>query len=960
MNQDYTDYYESNLELLKKNHPSVWEQITENQPEAVGKISFAPNGKPNLTVVNSQGDSILLHNEANPEKESSDFLERIPEDHKGFVAILGMGLFYSALNILNKRPHLRSLALFELEPGIFIQALRYTDLSPILKDPRLILGIGTKADIPETLATASRTLQLEDSNILHHLPSFKFNLDGYNQLKEDLFVHINSLNIGGATTRILGKDFLNNRFKHISTIHHHLLLEHIQNKFDGVPAILVAGGPSLDKNIHLLKQAQEKAVIIAVDTVLPALLKNGVHPHFLTCIDPNDLTFEKFADVIPKVKDVALICSSWVNPKTPKIFPAEQIFWTFTGKPIEAWLNSLLGGKTLTGGASTVAHLNLIAAHMLGCEPIIFIGQDLAYPSSASASHANGTVLQGSAPTDVITHHVQGETVTGINGEILRTNRSFLSMKEFFESAIAKSDRTHINATEGGANIEGTKIMTLQEVMDTHCNTQINATQSLKEFYSAAKPINPNKMIVEFNRIVKKIKKLQKLIKNSDEITKSLFKELTKIKKTGKIIKSFDMLTPPQKKQINKIDKFYKDLDNTLEVWKILEEITMEGLKESERQKQDISILENDPDKYIEWLLKNLNRLLDINKIRKETLELLTENLNMSTSFHQKESNYLEKINKGFQTEQNKLKLACLYIHSKNYYLATPLLEDLCKVMPESGEVCFYLGCSAAQSNMLKKADHYFQAAIGWDPKLSRQIGSYLQDTGDDFMKFARYFKTQPGRELSVKYMVQKGLRYHPNNTDLQKELENILGRDLKKIKSDIDADNYQNSAELINEWYQNAMDQKSLFDSISTELVSNIFLYQGKLFLHKKNYPNVLSSLKSAMEYSPNDHEIHSTTIDTLFITGDFNGAIEALNKAIKLDNKFAAYWETIGDSLQSTGQNEDAIIAYENCFLYLPDNINLLKKIGDCYMGTDQLEAAKAAYEQLKLKINDISKSN
>ena len=474
MNQKHTDYYESNLRLLKKHHLPIFKQITENPPEPFGKISFAPNGNPNLTVKNSRGNSVILHDGANPEKESLDFLKKLPTGHKGFVAILGMGLFYSALNILKERSHLQRLALFELEPGIFIQALRNIDLSPILEDPRLILSIGTETEIPETLAAASRTLQLENSNILHHLPSFNFNPEGYNQLKDDLFAHINSLNVGGTTTRLLGKEFLNNRFKHISTIHHQILLEHIQNKFDDIPAILVAGGPSLDKNIHLLKEAQEKSVIIAVDTVLPALLKNGVHPHFLTCIDPNDLTFEKFADLVPQIKDIALISSSWVNPKTPKVFPADQVFWTFTAKPMEAWLNSLLGGKLLTGGASTVAHLNLIAAHMLGCDPIIFIGQDLAYPSSAASSHAKGTVLQGSAPTNVITHHIQGETVTGINGEILRTNRSFLSMKQFFETAIAKSDRTHINATEGGANIDGTEILTLQEALDRHCKTQIN------------------------------------------------------------------------------------------------------------------------------------------------------------------------------------------------------------------------------------------------------------------------------------------------------------------------------------------------------------------------------------------------------------------------------------------------------------------------------------------------------
>lgn len=957
MSQEFTDYYGSNIRLLEKHHPLVWKYITKIQPEPVGQITAASNGNPNLIATDSQGNSRVLHNEANPEKESADFLETIAIDHKGFVAILGMGLCYSILNILKQRPQLQFLAIFELDPGIFIQALRYTDLSSVLQDPRLILGIGTETKISETLAKASRTLQLEDANIFHHQPSFSFNPKGYARLKEDLFAHINGLNVGGATTRILGKNFLNNRFKHITTIHHHLLLEHIQNKFDGVPAILVAGGPSLDKNIHLLKQAQEKAVIIAVDTVLPALLKNGVHPHFLTCIDANDLTFEKFADLIPEIKDIALICSSWVNPKTPKIFPADQVFWTFTGQPMEAWLNSLLGGKYLTGGASTVAHLNLIAAHLLGCDPIIFIGQDLAYPSSVSSSHAKGTVLQGSSPKDAVTSHVQGETVTGINGEILRTNRSFLGMKDFFEANIAASDKNHINATEGGANIEGTKIMTLQEALDTHCKITIDTTRHLKNFYSTAKPISADSMLAQFDRMLHKIQLLQKTIKKADEIASSLLKELTKSQKTGTPIRSFDMQTLPQKKQINKIDTVHKNLDNTLDVWKILEEITMEGLKESERQKQDISILENNPEKYIEWLLKNLNRLSGINKARKETLALLAKNLNMVMSFHQKETKYLKQINNGSQTEQNRLSLARLYMDSKNYYMAKPLLEELCRTMPKSGEVYFYLGCSALQSNMLKKADHYFQTAIKHDPNLKKQIEAYLRELGDEFLKFAQYFKTQPGRELSVKYMVLKGLRYDPTHSELKKDMETILKKDMEKIKSDMDTDNYQASAELIGKWHQTAMDQPNLLTSLPFELTGNIFLFQGKLFLSQKNYPNALLSLKKAMEYSPTDPDIHAAIIDTLFVTNDFNGAIEALSIAIKLDTKFAAYWETIGDSLQSADQNEDAILAYEKCFVHLPDNINLLRKMGDCYMALDQLEAARAAYELLKTKMKSLT---
>lgn len=956
MNQEFTDYYNSNIALLERHHPDVFKQMTENPPKAMGTVFPAPNGMPNLKITDSQGNPIFFHYEQNPGKDSLDFLDKIEADHKGFVAILGMGLCYSALKILKERPKLQRLALFELEPGIFIQALKNIDLSAILKDPRLILSIGSENDISDTLAPAYRTLNFEDANLLHHKPSFNFNHKGYTQLKDDLFSHINSVNVGGTTIRALGKDFLNNRFSHMSTIHHHQLLENLQNKYDKIPAILVAGGPSLDKNIHLLKQIQEKAVIIAVDTVLPALLKNNVHPHFLTCIDPLDLTFEKFADLAPQIKDIALITASWVNPKTPKVFPADQVFWTFTAKPLEKWLNSLVGGKLLTGGATTVAHLNLIAAHILGCDPIVFMGQDLAYPNSDSASHAKGTVLQGTAPTETITDHVHGETVIGIHGEILRTDRAFLSMKEFFESAIAKSDKHHINATEGGANIEGTQILTLKEVIAEHCKKEIHTTNSLKEFYSTAKPISIEKITAEFDHILHTTKQLQKTIKNADAMAKKVFKEIKRLKNKKKQIKAFDMFPTKQKKQINQIDNFHNAIDKEKTIWKMLEEITMEGLKNSERQKQDISIIENDPDRYIDWFIMNIDRLSDINTTRKETLSLLAENLDMILSFQRDEKKYLTRIAKGEDPEQNKLKLTRHYVLSKNYHLAKNLLEELAKIMPKSGEVNFYLGCYYAQFNMDETADNYFQTAQKYDPELSRAIELFLQQQADKFLSSAVYFKMEPGRELSVKYLLKKGLKYQPDNGGLIKELGIILKKDLETIKSDVEKNTYE-TASLITEWYEFAISQKKTVKLISPEIVGNIFLYKGKFFLSEKDYTNALLSFQSAIQYSPDNHKIHSGIIDTQFTSGDFNSAIESLNRAIELDKKFADYWETIGDSLHSAGQSEDAIIAYENCFIHLPENIHLLKKIGDCYMATDQFKAAKAAYQQLKLKMEAIN---
>ena len=181
----------------------------------------------------------------------------------------------------------------------------------------------------------------------------------------------------------------------------------------------------------------------------------------------------------------------------------------------------------------------------------------------------------------------------------------------------------------------------------------------------------------------------------------------------------------------------------------------------------------------------------------------------MVISFHKKENTYLAQINKGTQAEKNKLKLAGLYIDSKNYYLAKPILEELCTAMPESGEVYFHLGCVALQYNMLKEADLYFRNSIKYDPKFTLQIDDYKQELGETFLAFTQHFKTMPGRELSEKYMVKKGFKFHPDNNKLKREMEIIIGRDLEKIKSGIDANNYQEPSLLLKEWYQDAMDQK-------------------------------------------------------------------------------------------------------------------------------------------------------
>ncbi|MGV1099870.1 6-hydroxymethylpterin diphosphokinase MptE-like protein [Thiovibrio sp. JS02] len=954
MTNGLPDYFEANLALLRKNHPGIWQQLTTTPPEPLGKVFPAADGKLCLDIDNGEGNVVKLHDEKHPEGEISFFLGEIPEEHTGFVALLGMGLGYTPTAILRERHHLQYLAIFELEPGIFLQALRHMDLSELLSDPRLILSVGADIDMNKTLAPASRTIQLETSQIFYHRASFNSNQTTYKKLKDQVYAHINTLNIGGTTTRALGRDFLTNRFQHITTIHHDLLLESLQNTFAGTPAILVAGGPSLDKNIHLLKSAQKKAVILAVDTVLPALLNNGIHPHFLTSIDPNNLTYEKFADVAPGATGISLICSSWVNRKTPKIFPAEHTFWVFTANPLEAWLNSLLGGTLFTTGASTVAHLNLIAAHLLGCNPIIFVGQDLAYPGKTS--HAKGSVLH-SNPQETGPSQTEGLTVLGIDGSMLRTDRSFLSMKHHFESIIAKTpDIRYINATEGGAHIEGTETITLQEALDRECAREENPIGKIRACTSEIPPLSPQKLHAEFRKILKETSALRKHIDKADTLSRTVLAKLTRLKKDGAPVRSFTMLPKQIQRTINEIDALHKKLDGATKIWRLLEEITMEGLKESERRRQAISLLARNPDTYSEWLQENLDRFLEINRIRIETLDLFTENLSTLLTFHEQEVACLKKIADADQAAQARLALARLYLDSGNYSLALPVVEKLCADMPDCGEAFFQLGCILSQRTEHERAAECFDRAVSLSPELASGIEAFHRRLGDEYLTFVQYFKKQAGRAPSLRYMLRKGLRYAPDHPALRQELAEALGKDLEQIRSCLAREKYEEAAPLAAEWHDYLLRNEAIAADLTPELTSELFASLGKIQAAENMLREALASFRKALEFSPDNSSLLLLCMETCFALGDFPNGIATLNRAIEIDRAAAAYWEQIGDSLQAAGQNDDAVAAYERCYLHLPEKINLLKKIGDCYMATGKLEAAKEAYLHLKNKMQTI----
>ncbi len=944
------DFYQKNIALLQKHHPEVWQTLCEDTGDAHGKILPSPDGKPNLRITTGDGEEITLHDHNDPEAEIPLFLNMIPADSTGVVVLIGMGLGYTPLAILRSRPNIRHLAVFDLEPGVFKQALHAMDLSPALSDRRLILGIGHTPPVAALLAPAHKALQLETIHNLQHLPSFALNRSAYMELNDTVYQHINSLNVSGQTSHAFGAIFTRNRLSQLTAMHRNSLLEDLQEHFAGVPAFLVAAGPSLDKNIHLLPQAKNHAVIFAADAALPALLANGVTPHFVAAIDPQEIVYEKIADSAAKAQGTSLICTPWVSPEVPKCFPADDVFWSLSARGIDQWLNTMLGGKILTSGAGTVAHLNLTAAIILGCSPIVFVGQDLAF--SNEKDHASGIVLNNPEQIQAILNAKKDVVwVDGVNGDQVPTNRSFLSMKTHFEEVIAATEREFVNATEGGAHIKGAQALTLQEAIDQYCTKTLDFTGQLPADRAKKTPAISKTIQHETAKILETITSLEKTMSKADHLTHQVLQGLTKATSRKIQYRAIDALPMPLQKKIQNIDEMHKKIDGASKIWRLVEEVTMEGLKISERLLHEITNLADNPNTYQQWLTKALERFLFLNQVRGQALGMIKGPLLQARNFHRNEAKLIREGSKKSDQEQNLLELAKLYFASGNMNLARPVVRHLLDLRPDLTEALFYNGAMLAHQLKFRESEESFSRAQETDIAIGERIEQFRRATADSCLKKAA---GRSAHSAVFKKLLFRGLRYCADHPQIRKEILALAQKELPNRLTPVEPEANPATNGTMDQWRQELEENDNLRRLLTSEQTTAVYFRYGQARAAADDTAEAVDSYRKALEISPDAAEIHFALTEAYFAIGELAVGGEHLARAVQLDSSYAKYWEEVGDSLGEAQLYQDALAAFEQCFMAMPHNLGLLKKIGDCYLGLGQPEAAHEAYRQLKEKLS------
>ncbi len=237
-------------------------------------------------------------------------------------------------------------------------------------------------------------------------------------------------------------------------------LSYLQDKYMDIPAVIVSAGPSLKKNIDLLKEF--KGIILCMGRTLDALMDRGIRPDFVCCVDPSDLIYETFGK--HKEYDIPLINLAYGNPKVTHGAKKEVYLMSNSGTVMNILNLRVNPGLSCSG---SVATLCCSVASYMGCTPIIFLGQDLAFTNNEK--HSTLTLID---KEDNKKEKVKKAKYTkGFYGDMVETDESFNGFREWFEEFIELNpQKIFINATEGGAYINGAKHMSFRECLDKYCN----------------------------------------------------------------------------------------------------------------------------------------------------------------------------------------------------------------------------------------------------------------------------------------------------------------------------------------------------------------------------------------------------------------------------------------------------------------------------------------------------------
>ncbi|MFM9958994.1 MAG: motility associated factor glycosyltransferase family protein [Phycisphaerales bacterium] len=497
--------FAANISALARRNPRLAEALLSVDAPGTERLRFVVTEQTHegAAVWSAEYDGRALCSKRRPLDEAKKLAETLDPMNAGCAVVLGFGLGHH-VRVLSERLHeIGVVACFEPDLALLRAALERIDHSEWL-------GRGTTAIFHECDNQGAVTFGVQGweaplaigVQIVEHAPSRPRLGDSGTRFAEVFSSVVGTVRTHVVTTMVQTDVTARNALMNLEHYAGRAGIEGYQGAALGRPALVVSAGPSLKRSIEHLKQpwVRERCVIIAVQTVLKQLLSEGIRPHFVCALDYHEISRRFYEGLTPgDVEGVTLIAEPKANAAILDAFPGDKRL--AADEILEEILAGVDGGPGFAGThapirpGATVAHLAYAFGRFLGCDPLILVGQDLAFTDGQyySAGAAIHSVWSGELNEFNTLEMMEWQRIVRMRGNLheltdhlgrkVYSDDQMLAYLHQFERDFMQDESrglTTIDATEGGVRKAHTSAMPLADALALHVRHARTLPESLE------------------------------------------------------------------------------------------------------------------------------------------------------------------------------------------------------------------------------------------------------------------------------------------------------------------------------------------------------------------------------------------------------------------------------------------------------------------------------------------------
>lgn len=440
---------------------------------------------------------VYLHSKYNPEKEAVSFIEKKYKPANVQI-LIGYGLGYIYNELENKKSSQEKIIVID----------------PLISIHKKSIDLEKKIFLDKVNENSLRKFFNEHISVTDNL-NIIISINYDKVLNEDLKSILAILE-----EKIKSNDIVENTIQFFSYQWHENYIKNLKyaakdNPIDqfkkgfSCPIIIASGGPSLTKQIPLLKKYRDRFILIAAGTTINSLLINDLKPDFAVSVDGGDINYKHFENL--HIEDFPLIYCPTVHHGIRGKFKEGYYFLPLIESNLKNHYTRFSKNQVdIVMDGSSVANYAYNLALLMTTGPVALIGQDLAYTNGLT--HADGNLNQKSVQNNskLTRRLIERE---GYFGETVLTDNVFLQMRDVFEAVLQSFDAhsRSFNCTEGGLKISSFKQMPFVNFLEDFAKTSVQ----LPTKDNRSKSIHTQRLKQELSKDIFNIKKLIKLFEKA-------------------------------------------------------------------------------------------------------------------------------------------------------------------------------------------------------------------------------------------------------------------------------------------------------------------------------------------------------------------------------------------------------------------------------------------------------------